>query len=167
MNHALKDALESNQSKPCSVEGCSYLRYRLYSTCVHHFFRRKLYGNAKSKAIKKSELQRDRDVVTRLVERNESHQGIQKAITWLDQWLKEATESKPVPGARHLQRLAYNGINGRDLLITCGALWAYSYRKPQFFPDKLSLVYGLAHQVMTLAPLEYATTEQGRNALWS
>lgn len=163
MNIALREAIDKNQSKLCSVDGCCHHRYRLYSTCVHHFFHRRLYGNAKSKAIKKSELQRDRDTVTKIVKNNESHRGIQKAIGWFDQWLRDAAEGKGVPCGRHIRRLALAGITGKELLITCGSLWAYSYRNPKYFPDNLSLKYGLSHQVMTLVPLEYVTTRTGKS----
>jgi len=164
MKNALKEALDKNQSKPCSVEGCCYPRYRLYSTCIHHFFRRKLYGNPKSKAIRKRELLRDKALVTRLVENNDTHRGIQKAITWFDQWLTDASAGKPgVPGGRHIRRLAQAGITGKDLVITCGTLWAYSYRDPKYFPDNLSLIYGLSHQVMSLVPLEYTLTKTGKS----
>lgn len=163
MNYELKEALEKNQSKQCSVDGCCYPRYRLYSTCVHHFFRRRLYGSPKSKAIRKRDLQRDRDIVKRIVDTNESHRGIQKAIHWFDDWLHDAAAGRPVVAKRHIQRLTLAGITGKELVITCGALWAFSYRNPKFFPDKLSLAYGLSHQVMTLVPLEYTTTRNGKS----
>lgn len=161
-NCTIREAIDKNQSKTCSVDGCGNPRYRLYSTCVHHFFKRKLYGSAKSKAIKKSELQRDIDAVTAIIVRNEEHKGIKKAESWFDNWLIEAGREAPVPGGQHIRRLLRAGITGKDMMIISAALWAYSYREPRFFPDKRSLIYGLAHQVTTLAPLEYVTTRSGK-----
>lgn len=163
MKNSLKEALENNQSKPCSVEGCSYLRYRLYSTCVHHFFKRKLYGSAKSKAIRKRELQRDRESVIKLIEKNGEHKGIWRATIWLDTLMKAASEEcTGIPGVRYFSRLHQAGVTGRELLITCASLYAYSYRNPKYFPNNLSVFYGLSHQIMTLVPLEYATTRSGK-----
>ena len=163
MSNALREAIEKNQSKPCTVEGCCNSRYRLYSTCVHHFFKRKLYGNPKSKAIRKRELQQDKDIVAKLVENNKQHRGIQKAITFFNNWLLDAAEGKPgTPGLRHIRRLALAEVTGKDILVISGALWNYSYRQPKYFPDNLSLMYGLSHQLSTLVPLEYATTRTGK-----
>lgn len=158
----LREAIQRNEMQPCSVPECGYRRYKLNNTCIHHFFRKKLHGHPKARAIRKKELKHELAQVTELIERNRDHEGVKGAIEWLDRWLQAAAEGKRVPGAYHLRRLHGCGKTGLDLLKTCAATWLYSYRYPRILPDDISLVYQLTHQIMKLIPLEYIRSRTGK-----
>lgn len=163
MKRSMNESIKRNEEKHCSVEGCCHLRHKLYNTCVHHFSARKLHGHYKARAIRKREMLRERDQVTDLIMRNIGHEGIKKAIDWFEQWMRDAASGKPkVVGVYHLRRLHEHGINGLQILIACAAIFLYSYRHPKLFPDNRSLNYALTHQAMSLIPLEYIQTHNGK-----
>jgi hypothetical protein len=159
---SIKEAISKNQQLRCSVKNCPYPRYKLNATCVHHFFKKRLYGSPVSRAIKKKELLYEKAQIVELIERHKGHKGIQKAISWLDKWLQTAGDQLGVPGSYLLKRLHDSGVTGRDLLITCATLWLYSYNNPHLFPDNLSLDYGVAHQLAKMIPMEYRMSRNGK-----
>lgn len=161
---SLKQMIDKNKVLPCSVPDCPNLRHRLHKYCISHQTAYIHFGNPRSKAIQKKELSGVLSEVRDLVGRNEStHIGLQNALTWFDRWLKDAAEDKwGVPGKDHIKRLGLYGITAREMLITCGAVWLFSYRCPHLIPDEKSLSYNLAHQLMKMVPLDYATTASGK-----
>jgi hypothetical protein len=160
----LKFTIQQNQSKPCSVSGCSSRRHRLYNVCLKHHAHKANFGHPKASAIQKKELRGVRAEVSSLVERNEStHVGMKNAISWFERWLTDATDGKQgVPGRKHIQRLATYCVSARELLTTCGAVWLFSYRNAHRLPTEKALAFALAHQIMKLIPLEYSTTSSGK-----
>lgn len=159
----LKEAISRNESLPCSVRGCHHFRYKLYASCSHHFFQRRNYGHPESRAISKKELKYERMQIEELIEKNKDHEGIKNAIAWFDKWLVNAAEGRPgTPGLQQLCNLYYAGKTGRDLLVTCATLWLFSYRNQRYFPDNLSLEYGLAHQLTRMIKLEQRYSRSGK-----
>ena len=160
----LKFTINKNQLLRCSVPGCPYLRHRLYNVCLKHQAQKVHFGDPRSRAIQKRELKGVRDEVISLVERNETtHAGLQNAISWFERWMKDASENKHgVPGCKHIRRLYEHGVSSRELLITCGAVWLFSYRFPHRLPTEKALTFALAHQIMKLMPLEYTITRNGK-----
>jgi hypothetical protein len=156
--------IAKNEMLPCSVTGCPYHRHRLYSVCIKHEANKSHWGHPKARAIQKQELKAVLTEVKELVERHEAtHQGLQNALNWFDRWLKDAAENKRgVHGSKHIRRLAEHGVSAHELLITCGAVWLFSYRFPHRLPSEDALTYAISHQVMKLVPLEYATTSTGK-----
>jgi hypothetical protein len=161
---SLQTTIKKNQLLPCSVQGCPYSRHRLYSVCLRHQANKAHWGDPKAQAIQKKELRGLLSEVRSLVERNEvTHAGLQNALRWFDRWLTDAGEGKQgVTGSSHIARLYDHGVTGRHLLITCGAVWLFSYRNPHRLPTEKALAFALAHQVMKMVPLEYATTVTGK-----
>lgn len=160
----LKSTILKNEMLRCSVPGCPHLRHRLYNVCMKHQASKAHWGDPKARAIQKRELQGVMAEVRSLVERNEaSHTGLQNALNWFDRWLKDAGDNKRgVPGFKHIRRLYEYGVNAKELLVTCGAVWLFSYRHPYRLPSEKALSFALAHQIMKLIPLQYATTSTGK-----
>lgn len=163
-NVNLKSTILKNELLPCSVPGCPYHRHRLYNVCMRHQARKAHWGDPKARAIQKRELTSVLSEVRSLVERNEaSHTGLQNALNWFDRWLKDAAENKRgVPGWKHIRRLYEYGVNAKELLVTCGAVWLFSYRNPHRLPTEKALSFALAHQLLKLIPLQYTTTSSGK-----
>lgn len=161
---SLKQMIEKNKVLPCTVPNCPNRRHRLHKYCIQHQTAYIHFGHPKSRAIQKRELEGVLSEVRSLVSRNENnHKGLQNAVQWFDQWLCDARDDKwGVPGKEHIKRLAKYGVTAREMLITCGAVWLYSYRCPHMIPDEKALSYALAHQLMKMVPLEYATTASGK-----
>lgn len=106
-----------------------------------------------------------RHEINEVVKRNEeTHTGLKNTLAWFERWLHDAsTEGKRgVPGAKHIRRLSDAGITGRELLITCGAVYLYQDRNLHTMPNQDSLRFQLAHQIMKVLPQETKVSSTGK-----
>lgn len=78
----LKESI--NRQKPCAVAGCPEPRYRVSSCCKYHWTKNTYFGHPLGERVNRSELDCARHSITTIINRNQTHSGVNAAIHFID-----------------------------------------------------------------------------------
>ncbi len=145
--------IERNNS-PCSRPGCPQARKGTSKWCSKHASAVRRYGHAEGKAITKKDLHSFFEAANDFIDRHASHQGIQQAISFLDQLITSAASDfrAHLPLNRELVRLSEEGLSGREALALVVAVHMFSVHRPRELPTGQGLIYAYANVLLKARP---------------
>lgn len=154
-NPEVRKAVSRNQSQQCKVQGCRHNRRYLSGYCSHHSYRACNWGSGTALALHPKEYRYHKALVTDLLEKNKDHTGVQQAIQFFENWMRQASMELQVAGSYELSRMHYTLVTGLDCLIESAAVWCfYWWDHTGRWDTGQPLTYMLGHRVMSLAPQE-------------
>ena len=162
-NLSIKEAIKQNVSKQCKVKGCYNKRHSLYGMCMQHFWKQRDYGSPHGKAITKKQLAPYVKEIRELIDRNHNHTGVQKACWFFRQWMDAANlDHSGTIAPYHFRRLYDAGVDPLEIVITCGAVYLFSYFDPHFPRNTEALTKTLSSQIFKLIKREHVRTRNGK-----
>lgn len=146
-----------NSAHPCAVQHCGKRRRGLSGYCAHHERARNLYGSPHGYRVSPQWYASERKEVFAFLTQHKDHRAIHIATEMLIECLEGASEGRPMAHCGQWLRLQSAGVTARDILTEVGALFLYTYRRPNSLPDDDRLTYALGTAVLHLAPRTSST----------
>lgn len=119
-----------NTRQRCLAHNCTKSRSWTSRYCSAHKKRNTYYGSPNDKAIPPKELAACKEEMRLFMSTFSDHPGIKKAVEWLDRLLERAMIStNRGPCAVELDRLAQQGLTGKEALEALGGAYLWNYRR--------------------------------------
>ena len=125
---SLHEFLGTNKQLQCSVSGCRQKRVGMSQYCSKHRARAYTWGHPEAGAVKPHLYDQEIEEVKKLVDRNDEHEGIRFARSWLEKMMRLGAEGSSIRGAFYWANLDGQKISVNDLLIRLAALWLFERR---------------------------------------
>ncbi len=154
----INEAISDNSSRQCKVRNCYNPRSRISGYCKQHTTTNQNFGHPEHRKIIPKHYKYEREECRKVIEGNIGHDGIKRAIAFLDGWLDRAGSGKPTVLGTHFSRLKRNGVTGKDILIECCAIWLFADWNPNRIFDHKHLTYAIGNRVLRVSPYSYKTT---------
>ncbi len=123
-------AMDDNSLRKCKLSSCQERRWRISGYCQKHSRGIQKWGHPCGHNINDRELTNAFDQVSAVIDKNQSHKGIQEAVRFFHVWMASANlqasmERPQIPTARHMARLYDAHVNPLDLLKVCASVWLF------------------------------------------
>ena len=144
--------IEMNTQKTCAVKGCTKNRHslsRYCSTHQHHYYG---FGHPLAYKVTPKDIEVEKDMATDIINRNESHEGIQRGLEILDKLLLECAQGVSfAPYSDYLAILHYQGVTAKEILATLSALYILQDGQSRLIKSDRHLTFLLGHFVLRMA----------------
>lgn len=156
-------SMKRNEGKACKADGCYLPRSRVGNYCRHHESVNGIHGHPHGHDIPVRALVIEREAVSRFVDAQISHPGIQQVVAWFSEWLEAAGRGdESVPGSKDMARLYRAGVKPVECLKAVATIWLYSAKYPASLPSDNRLTVALSRAIIKLTARDYRTTKSGR-----
>ena len=116
----INQRIDQVSGQKCRVSGCNLDRYRISPYCVSHWSANHNHGHPVHRAIAKQDFAQYVNHMGRIVHVNGNHQGIQHAISTIENLIRLSFDPySTVPAKQYLNRL--NPSDGRQIFISLSA----------------------------------------------
>lgn len=110
------------------------------------------WGHPLAEPIDSKEYDTERNEVSKIIQINQDNTTIQKVTGEIDDWLKEASESKYYLYKGLLSRLWDIGITGMDILTESSAIRLFQIKNPNRFINDRHYVHLLGNKIIRIVP---------------
>ncbi len=122
---SIKINITANEVFKCDVPGCTSQRHRVAKYCYRHWIQYRKWGHPEATSIPQREYKSQTDEVTRLLDANPEHKGIQFGLTFIARWISSAVTMQAGPCPERVSK--FQGvISPRDILIELAAVYVFA-----------------------------------------
>lgn len=152
---SIKPDIQRNSYKVCFISSCARGRAGVSRYCDKHKDKQRKYGSPEGRPLSRvSDYGGQLSEVSRFINTNISHQGIQTALKWVETWLNDATTGLKVPGKRSFRNLSDYGVSPLSILIEATSIYLYWTNNPHILQEPDELDCALTVGILRLAPSE-------------
>lgn len=149
---SIRVAINQNIMKTCSVKGCNEKRHAIAKYCGKHQHQYYNFGHPLNSQIKPKDIEVEKEMVSKVIDLNESHEGVQEGIAFLDRLLLGCAQGTSfAPHCDYLASLKYQGVTGKELLITLSSLYLLQDSQQRLIKSDRHLTYLLGHFILKMA----------------
>ncbi len=157
---AIQRRKQQNARYPCSAPNCTKPRNGLSGWCGLHAQRVALYGWHGGTRLQRKVYNAEHVEASAFIEKYQAHSGIQNALRWLGDWLRDASAGVRVPAYAEFQRLNARGVSALDVLTESLAVWLYISRHVSNFPTNRAVDSAIGTCVLYVVP-------RARHEIWT
>lgn len=148
----IRQSIQENSMKTCSVPGCLKSRHGLSKYCCSHQHQHANFGHPLASKITFKDFEAEQQQASNVIDLNESHEGIQYGLEFLDKLLLQCAQgTSHFKYADNLATLRDQGVSGREILTTLAALYVLRDGQSRRIKSDRHLTYLLGHFVLKLA----------------